>query len=105
MRPNKVEFTVRLLDDIEDKHVLCLVGNVVELGAWDVAKAVPMDLVDHNATENRWCRMIAFEAMTNTLEYKYVVVHKQTYELVSWEGLPGNRILTIAAQGLQNVAL
>ncbi|CAH0485581.1 unnamed protein product [Peronospora farinosa] len=105
MRPNTVKFTVRLLDDIGNKHVLCLVGNVVELGAWDVAKAVPMDLVDHNATENRWCRMIAFEAMTNTLEYKYVVVHKQTYELVSWEGLPGNRILTIAAQGLQNVAL
>ncbi|CAI5741882.1 unnamed protein product [Peronospora destructor] len=103
MRHTEVEFTLRLLGDTS-KHVLCLLGNAVELGAWDVAKAVPMELVEHKEHETIWCRMIAFGAGTNTLEYKYVVLHKQAQELVSWEGLPGSRTLTIA-QGLKNVAL
>ena len=45
------------------------------------------------------------DATFNTLEYKYVVRHKETQELVSWEGLPGNRTLTIVAYGVENVAL
>ncbi|KAG3032642.1 hypothetical protein JG687_00000521 [Phytophthora cactorum] len=98
----EVEFAVRLLGDANE-CVVCLLGSVTELGAWDVEKAVPMELVERQENESKWHTMVAFAPATNTLEYKYVVKHSLTRELVSWEGLPGNRTLTIAPG--TNVAL
>lgn len=62
-----------------------------------------MELDERQESESTWRATVEFAAATNTLEYKYVVKHTQSRELVSWEGLPGNRTLTIA-QGT-NVAL
>ncbi|KAI9914152.1 hypothetical protein PsorP6_005751 [Peronosclerospora sorghi] len=91
----KVEFTVRLLDDASD-CVVHLLGSATELGAWDVARAVPMELVEQQGCETTWQATVEFGGATNTLEYKYVVKHTQKNKLISWEGLPGNRTLTIA---------
>ncbi|KAF4325110.1 hypothetical protein BBO99_00000574 [Phytophthora kernoviae] len=98
----EVEFAVRLLCTSTER-VVCLLGNVSELGAWDVEKALPMELIECQGEESTWRTTVEFAVNTNTLEYKYVVKHKQTRELVSWEGLPGNRTLTIALGN--NVAL
>ncbi|KAL3660187.1 hypothetical protein V7S43_014718 [Phytophthora oleae] len=98
----EVEFIVRLLDDASER-VVCLLGSAAELGAWDVEKAVPMELIERQEGESKWRATVEFPAATNTLEYKYVVKHKRTRELVSWEGLPGNRTLTIAPGS--NIAL
>jgi glycerophosphodiester phosphodiesterase len=91
----EVEFVVRLLGDVRDR-VVCLLGSAAELGAWDVQRAVPMEIVEHSAAESLWRVNVAFTAATSTLEYKYVAKHSKTNELLSWEGLPGNRTLTIA---------
>ncbi|RLN69138.1 hypothetical protein BBJ29_000722 [Phytophthora kernoviae] len=98
----EVEFAVRLLGTSTER-VVYLLGNVSELGAWDVEKALPMELIECQGEESMWRATVEFAVNTNTLEYKYVVKHKQTRELVSWEGLPGNRTLTIALGN--NVAL
>ncbi|POM61074.1 Glycerophosphodiesterase [Phytophthora palmivora] len=98
----QVEFAVRLLGDASER-VVCLLGSATELGAWDVEKAVAMELVERREDESKWRATVAFVAATNTLEYKYVVKHAETRELLSWEGLPGNRTLTIAPGS--NVAL
>ncbi|KAG6580004.1 glycerophosphodiester phosphodiesterase gde1 [Phytophthora cinnamomi] len=98
----EVQFAVRLLGDAR-ACVVCLLGSAPELGAWDVEEAVPMELVDCHGGESAWRATVAFAAATSTLEYKYVVRRQLTRELVSWEGLPGNRTLTIA-RGI-NVAL
>uniref|UniRef100_A0AAV1VD75 Glycerophosphodiester phosphodiesterase n=1 Tax=Peronospora matthiolae TaxID=2874970 RepID=A0AAV1VD75_9STRA len=92
-----VEFVVRLLDEAAAAdRVVCLLGSAAELGAWDVARAVPLELVGKQKSESTWRAFITFSAATNTLEYKYIIKHRQTLELVSWEGLPGNRTVTIA---------
>ncbi|ETM43392.1 hypothetical protein, variant 3 [Phytophthora nicotianae] len=98
----EVEFAVRLLGDASES-VMCLLGSATELGAWDVEKAVPLELAECQENESKWRTTIKFTPTTNTLEYKYVVKNAQTLELVSWEGLPGNRTLTIAPG--TNVAL
>lgn len=97
-----VEFIVRLLSDANE-HVVCLMGSAIELGAWDVKEAVPMELIERQGNESKWHVTVQFASSTSTLEYKYVVKHSQTRELVLWEGLPGNRTLTIASG--TNVAL
>ncbi|KAG7398937.1 Glycerophosphocholine phosphodiesterase gpcpd1 [Phytophthora boehmeriae] len=90
-----VEFTVRLLGDWTERLV-CVLGSAPEIGTWDVEKALSMELVECQGEESVWRATVEFAANTNTLEYKYVLKHKQTRELISWEGLPGNRALTIA---------
>ncbi|CAI5720705.1 unnamed protein product [Hyaloperonospora brassicae] len=97
-----VEFVVRLLDRAPD-GVVCLLGSAAEIGAWDVARAVPMERIADETKESTWRACIPFTAATDTLEYKYIVKHRETLELVSWEGLPGNRTLTVARGA--NVAL
>ncbi|CAH0522452.1 unnamed protein product [Peronospora belbahrii] len=99
----EVEFTVRLLGNTNEPIVVCLLGNVIKLGTWDVAKAVPLKLLLHEENGSTWHTKIKFKANLHTLEYKYVVKHQETHELISWEGLPGNRTLTIAPG--TNVAL
>lgn len=97
-RARLVEFTVRLLVGEEDEDlVVCVVGSASELGAWDVLQAVPMERVARGASESTWRVRVAFAAPATAFDYKYVVKHAQKHALVSWEGLPGNRTLTIAA--------
>ncbi|KAG7388840.1 Glycerophosphocholine phosphodiesterase gpcpd1 [Phytophthora pseudosyringae] len=98
----QVEFAVRLLGNASDR-VVCLLGSATELGAWDVEKAVRMEPIERQEGESKWCATVEFAPATNTLEYKYVVKHARTRELVSWEGLPGNRTLTLTPG--TNVAL
>ncbi|KAF4029196.1 Glycerophosphoryl diester phosphodiesterase family [Phytophthora infestans] len=98
----EVEFAVRLIGDARE-HMVCLLGSAAEIGAWVAEKAVPMELVERQDNESKWRATIEFSPATNTLEYKYVVKDERTRELVSWEGLPGNRTLTIAPG--TNVAL
>ncbi|KAH7482498.1 uncharacterized protein KRP23_5665 [Phytophthora ramorum] len=97
-----VEFVVRLLGDAAE-CVVCLLGNAAEIGSWDAEKDVPMEIVEQREGESLWRVTVEFPPATETLEYKYVVRHSQTRELVSWEGLPGNRTLTITRG--TNVAL
>ncbi|RLN97324.1 hypothetical protein BBJ28_00003427 [Nothophytophthora sp. Chile5] len=98
----EVEFYVRLLGEHDD-HMVCLLGSAAELGAWDVEKAVPMEIMSREDGEAKWFVSVVFATPDTPLEYKYVVKHKQTLELISWEGLPGDRTLTIAKG--TNVAL
>ncbi|CEG39184.1 glycerophosphodiester phosphodiesterase gde1 [Plasmopara halstedii] len=100
--PAEVEFTVRVLGDANER-VVYLLGSAMEIGAWDIEKAVPMELKEQQDNESKWNLNVKFASTTSTIEYKYVVKHSKTHELLLWEGLPGNRTLTIAS-GI-NVAL
>ncbi|KDO22912.1 hypothetical protein SPRG_11756 [Saprolegnia parasitica CBS 223.65] len=81
-----------------DDRYVAVVGNVSELGAWDVAKAVP--LKKHVGTSTLWEATLEV-AMYALIEYKYIVLDRAG-GLVLWESLPGNR--TRVAGGT-NVAL
>lgn len=88
----RVDFCVRLLDGADDVAVL---GSAPELGGWDVQRAVPMARVQQHDGESEWRASVALGS-AGAIEYKYVVRDKQSGVLRSWEGLPGNRTLTVA---------
>lgn len=62
-----------------------------------------MTAIERLDTESKWFVSVGFESELEPLEYKYVVKHKDTLEILSWEAIPGNRTLTIT-KGV-NVAL
>lgn len=58
---------------------------------------VPMECVHRDVAETEWRVQVAFPVEKEfPLEYKYVLKHSVSYEVLSWEAIPGNRTMTIA---------
>lgn len=76
-----------------------LVGNVIELGAWDHTKAVPMELILAKKDETKWHVEVTFSTTCpySAIEYKYIIKENITGEVLSWETLPGNRTTTLTS--------
>lgn len=64
-----------------NRHI-ALVGDNETLGQWNPRKALPMDCNDFPI----WKINIPADAIDESTEYKFIIVDKQTGELVSWEG-------------------
>ncbi|OQR92116.1 glycerophosphodiesterase [Achlya hypogyna] len=79
-------------------RVVGVVGNVPELGAWNIADAIV--LKPHGVPSLLWDTTVEIDIGT-VVEYKYVILDR-TGKLVLWESLPGNR--TLVAGGI-NLAL
>ncbi|KAF0683604.1 Aste57867_24370 [Aphanomyces stellatus] len=87
----------------QEGRYVCILGNVNELGAWNIARGVPLQRVDASSTE--WAATIRVPPHV-ALAYKYAVASVSGADahrtLHLWESLPGNRTLVA---GATNVAL
>lgn len=63
---------------------------------------VPMKAEPAGQGETKWTASVAFEA-SGPVEYKYMLKHRETLEVLSWEAIPGNRTLSVSTE--KNVAL
>lgn len=56
-----------------------------------------MECVHSDDAETEWRVQVAFPGEKELpLEYKYVLKHSVSHEVLSWEAIPGNRTMTIA---------
>lgn len=62
-------------------QALALLGSHPMLGSWSPARYLKMEYIG----EGDWLLAVNMDAVSLPLEYKYVVVDKQTHELVAWE--------------------
>ena len=70
-------------------QVLAVIGSHPALGSWNAARYLPME----PAGMGDWMLTLNVDWMGLPLEYKYVVINKETHELVAWEE-GDNRVLT-----------
>ena len=98
----KVQFTVRctIAIDVED-DVVCILGNVPQLGSWEHTNAIPMirEEAYSDSKEQTWTVSIELPVQ-QPVEYKYVLKHQGA--ISRWETIPGNRTVM---PGANNFAL
>lgn len=66
---------------LQDDWMLALIGNVPELGAWDPAKAMPMEQISRNL----WSVSFSRTTLRFPLRFKFVLLNRQTHEFIAWE--------------------
>lgn len=71
-------------------ETLAICGECEALGDWDPAKA----LIMNDARYPEWSVNIEFKNLPPSVEYKFLILKKETGEVVAWEG-DNNRILDI----------
>lgn len=72
-------------------EVLAVSGDCDELGAWDPAKAVVMS----DAAFPTWSCALPLEKLPENIQYKFLILNKNTREVVCWEGCD-NRGMTVS---------
>ncbi|TMW58565.1 hypothetical protein Poli38472_010124 [Pythium oligandrum] len=85
------------VNGVEKHGNVFLLGNTIELGAWDTTKAVPLTLVAQSEEETSWRTSVLFTSspVGFPVEYKYIVKDQETHETIAWEAIPGNRTFTL----------
>ncbi len=63
-------------------EVVAVSGSVDALGAWDPSKALVMSDADYPT----WAANIPLGQLVNGMEYKFLILKKQTLREVAWEG-------------------
>ena len=79
---------------VQEDEVLAIGGACEGLGNWDVSKAIVMN--DANFPE--WEANIEIKALDIPSEYKFVILKKDSHELVAWEGGDNRRFDIVPAQ-------
>ncbi len=75
---------------VSPDEVVAVSGGCDALGGWDASKAVVMN--DHDFPV--WSVNLEYKALDKPCEYKFLILKKDTRELVAWEG-GGNRVFNI----------
>jgi alpha-amylase len=88
----RVRFEV--LASTEYGEMVCVVGDDSALGAWDPARAVPLDPSQYPI----WSGRVEVER-GRKIEYKYV--RRQSDGSCAWEAQTGNRVLTVPASAAE----
>ncbi len=93
---------------IQHDEVLAICGGCQTLGNWDPGKAIVMN----DAMFPEWNVHIDMKGMTPPFEYKFLILKKDTLEVVAWEGgnnrhynyvpTQKNEVLTIAGLRFNN---
>ena len=77
---------------IEPDETVVVTGNSSSLGQWDPEKAIVMDDTDFPLWQGR----VACNDISQPLEYKYIIVKKETRQLVAWENGENRRIANLS---------
>lgn len=75
---------------VASDEVVAICGGCDTLGAWDAGKALVMN--DHEYPV--WSINIEYKSLDKPCEYKFLILKKDTREVVAWEG-GGNRVFNI----------
>ncbi len=75
---------------IKSDEVLAICGGIAEIGNWDINKAVIMN----DASFPEWNVNLDIKSLEIPFEYKFVILKKESHELVAWEG-GDNRLFNI----------
>lgn len=73
---------------VQRNQILCVTGNCEVLGKWDPLRAPALSYVD----EGEWKIMLDAEKLPASCEYKFLILDKDSREMVHWED-GNNRIL------------
>lgn len=79
---------------VQEDEVLAIGGACEGLGKWDASKAIVMN--DANFPE--WEVNIEIKALDIPSEYKFVILKKDSHDLVAWEGGDNRRFDIVPAQ-------
>ena len=93
-KTTRVRFEVEASTDYGE--MVCVVGDHSALGAWDPARAVPLDATQYPT----WSGRVEVER-GRKLEYKYV--RRQSDGSCAWEDQAANRVLTVPASGRRSL--
>jgi alpha-amylase len=88
----RVRFEV--LASTEYGETVCVVGDHTALGAWDPARAMPLD----PSAYPTWSGRVEVER-GQKIEYKYV--RRQSDGSCAWEAQTDNRVLTVSTSGAE----
>lgn len=80
LRPNQFTMVCEA-GNLKDEWELALIGNVLELGAWDPNKA----LVMHQISRNLWSVSFLRTHLEFPLRFKFVILNHHTHQFVAWE--------------------
>ncbi|HJD92707.1 4-alpha-glucanotransferase [Bacteroides coprosuis] len=78
---------------LRPNEVLAICGNQEILGNWNPSQALIMS----DITFPEWQQAIDLSKLTQALEYKFVILEKETKQLIAWENAP-NRTLNTSSQ-------
>ncbi len=79
---------------VPDDCAVAIGGECEALGGWNPAKAVMMN----DSEYPEWNVMLDIKALDIPSEYKFAIVHKDTGELVAWEGGDNRKLDKIPEQ-------
>jgi alpha-amylase len=88
----RVRFEVQASTDYG--QMVCVVGDHAALGAWDPARALPLDASQYPTWSGR-----VEVGRGQRIEYKYV--RRQSDGSCAWEAQTDNRVLTVPASGAE----
>lgn len=86
---------------IAPDEVLAICGNIPVLGSWDPSKALVMN-------DSRYPYLtisIPLQNVSMPLEYKFLILKKNTGELVAWEGGDNRRLNMIIPETIKRTAI
>lgn len=86
---------------VQPDEILALSGEGVSLGNWDVKQAVRMN--DANFPE--WEASLDINTLKKSFEYKFVILKKDTLEVVAWEMRNNHRIEMAPFSGFDHVVV
>lgn len=66
---------------VKSDEVLAICGGCDQLGAWDVSKAIIMN----DTFFPEWNVNLEVKTLTTPFDYKFVILNKETHEIVAWE--------------------
>lgn len=66
---------------LQNHHALALLGNQPALGNWALQKAILLE----ETSVNEWTCNLNAELLCSPLEFKFIVINKDTKELLYWE--------------------
>ncbi len=86
---------------IQPDEILALAGEGDALGNWDVKQAIRMN--DANFPE--WETNIDINLLKDTFEYKFVILKKDTLEVVAWEMCSNRRLELTPYKGYEYIVV
>ena len=74
--------------NLKSNEVIAISGSCPELGNWDLNKAIVMN----DANFPKWEAFVAIESDLTSVAYKFVILNKDTKELIQWENAANHEL-------------
>jgi len=86
---------------VRPDEAVAVCGEAEGLGAWDPAKALRMSDADYPT----WSVDVPLSSLGKTTDYKYLIIKKNSGEIVAWEGRDNRTMVLPEAEGAASVVM